>query len=224
MAQDRVLRAGMRSSEKVNSWPIPLRYFWSMLWGYCDDFGRGRRDARLIVADTFPIDEEVDSRTVERWMKALEGAGVIDTYEVDGKRYFECVNWWEHNDLVYLKKTEIPDRAGDIPKPGKRSEKVQKVSKKSQGKEGEVEEEREREEEREEENSPPTPFCKKHPNGTDTPCRACGNARRAFDTLATATKNKPTIPGIVTDPDCPKHPYYPARACDRCAEELKEAS
>ena len=47
MAQDRMLRQSMRTSEKVNAWPIPLRYFWTQLWGYCDDWGRGRRDPRL---------------------------------------------------------------------------------------------------------------------------------------------------------------------------------
>jgi len=206
-----MLRASLRTSEKVNSWPIPLRYFWTQLWGYCDDYGRGRYDSRLIVADTFPIDDEVTAQNVARWMQALEMAKVIRAYEVEDKRYFECVNWPEHQELAYLKRTDIPDNSGVVPKPGKRSEKVQNVSDHSRP----IEEKRREGKVEGEEKSPtaPTPFCRKHPEGTDTPCRACKSARIAFE------KPSPTVPGIITDPDCPVHPGRPKRGCDRCAED-----
>jgi len=211
-----MLRASMRTSEKVNGWPIPLRYFWSQLWGYCDDHGRGRYDPRLIVADTFPIDDDVTAQTVGRWMQALEIAGVIELYEVAGKRYFECVNWPEHQEISYMKKTDVPDRSGAIPNPGKVSGKVHKVSEHSGPIEGEVKGNRR---EGKALNGAPTPFCPKHPNGTDAPCRACGNARREHDAAIASAKNKPTVPGIITDPDCDVHLGYPKRDCPRCAEE-----
>lgn len=66
-------------------------------------------------------------------------------------------------------------------------------------------------------NGPPPIGCPQHPNGTDAPCRACGDARRAH--AAWKPPVKPTASGVVTDPDCPKHPHRPARGCDRCAEE-----
>lgn len=67
----------------------------------------------------------------------------------------------------------------------------------------------------------PTPFCETHPNGTDKPCRACGNARLAFDAAKTAEKNKPT-PG---PHDCKKdghrpHPHDPAH-CLACGEPVE---
>lgn len=173
-----MLRQSIRQSEKVNSWPIPLRYFWTQLWGYCDDHGRGRNDPRLIVADTFPIDDEVTGETVGRWMKALEGAGVIRSYEVEGKAYFECVNWAEHQELKYLKKTDIPDSSGSIPKAGKYSEKVQNVSELSARREGE---EKRRKGEVEEPTPTPSRTCPKHPEGTDKPCRACKEARERYE-------------------------------------------
>lgn len=207
-----MIRASMRSSEKVNSWPIPLRYFWSQLWGYCDSWGRGLRDSRLVVADTFPMDEEVDSKTVERWMVALETAGVIVTYEVGGKRYFECVNWDEHQDIRYRKKTNVPDRSGIIPGSAKSSGKFQKGSHQGEGEvEGEIEGEGE---------SPLTPFCKKHPSGTDNPCRACGDARRVYEAALFAAKNKPTTPGIITEDyslECTgKHKWTADGTCALC--------
>lgn len=195
MAQDRMLRASMRSSEKVNSWPIALRYFWSQLWGYCDDHGRGRYSPALITADAFPLDDEVTSEVVGRWMQALEMAGVIRLYEVGGKRYFECVNWHEHQEPPYFKKTDIPDPSGVIPEPSKRVKKIlensRNVSPNRRGIEGEVEVEGE-----DADAHPPVDnssiFCPKHPAGTNRPCRACGDARRAFDAASKTEKQKPT--------------------------------
>ena len=51
MAKSRMVSADIRTDEEVNSWPIELRYFWVMLWGYVDDFGRGRYNPRLVKAD-----------------------------------------------------------------------------------------------------------------------------------------------------------------------------
>ncbi|MEZ2390872.1 hypothetical protein AB6813_15275 [bacterium RCC_150] len=56
MARIRSIKPEIRTSEKVNSWPVEIRYFWIMLWGYVDDHGKGRDNAKLIV------------RTPIRWM------------------------------------------------------------------------------------------------------------------------------------------------------------
>jgi hypothetical protein len=205
MGQDRMLRESLRTSEKVNSWPIPLRFFWTQLWGYCDDWGRGKYDARLIVADTFPIDDDVTAEVVGSWMEALEMAGVIRVYEVQGKRYFVCVHWDEHQEISYRKRTTVPDYLGNIPKAGKRSETFQNVlelSGPSKGKGREVEGEVEGE-------GTPTPFCSEHPNGTDSPCRGCGNARRLFDIAEADKRNRPTMtpPRGVADPETCQHKW-----------------
>lgn len=65
--------------------------------------------------------------------------------------------------------------------------------------------------------------CAKHPGGTDEPCGPCRDARLRFDAKAEADKQRATVSGIVTQPDCPKHPNYPhpslPHGCPRCAEE-----
>lgn len=61
----------------------------------------------------------------------------------------------------------------------------------------------------------PSPFCARHPQGTDEPCRACMAARKQSEASALPA----TRSGIVTPSDCTKHPGRPARGCDRCAEE-----
>src|SRR5690606_31674972 len=52
----------------------------------------------------------------------------------------------------------------------------------------------------------PSPYCEKHPKGTDEPCRACGRARIARQDWDKAQKNRPT-PGPPSKRElCPDHP------------------
>jgi hypothetical protein len=64
------------------------------------------------------------------------------------------------------------------------------------------------------EGKPLSPFCRYHPDGTDTPCKGCANARLSFEVKKTAEKNKPT-PAVRRAPECAMHPGYPL-PCDRC--------
>lgn len=70
--------------------------------------------------------------------------------------------------------------------------------------------------------SPPI-GCAKHPGGTDSPCRACGDARRARDEWDRQQKAKPT-PTPQLPEYCPKHPGYPTQptGCDRCKQDAEE--
>jgi hypothetical protein len=59
-----------------------------------------------------------------------------------------------------------------------------------------------------------TPFCPKHPKGTDDPCRACGNARRAYDAAKGAEKAKPTPQPPRKSDLCPQHEWNLKASCD----------
>lgn len=73
--------------------------------------------------------------------------------------------------------------------------------------------------------SRPAPWrCGNHQNApAGGACSACGDARRQHDATTRDARaievSRPTVPGIVTEPDCPKHPHRPLRGCDRCAED-----
>lgn len=91
----------MRTSQLVASWPLEVRYFWVLLWGYLDDYGRGIDSAKTIAGDCFPWDEKITAATVERWIKLIvtkvDGEpGPICRYNVGGKPYLHAVNWREH--------------------------------------------------------------------------------------------------------------------------------
>jgi hypothetical protein len=222
MAQDRMLRAELRTSEKVNEWPIPVRFFWTQLWGYCDDHGRGRYDARLIKADTFPLDDEVSAEQVARWMRALEEARVIRAYSVGGKAYFECASWDEHQSIRHKKKTNIPEPSGTLPNSAKSSAEVRKSPA-----QGEGEREGEREREGESAKGAPPAFCPQHPSGTTDKCGPCGDARRARKAYDTAKAATPT-PRATKFGQCPAviakgaHRYV-GGYCAECSQRQEAA-
>jgi hypothetical protein len=108
MARIRSIKPEVRISEKVNSWPIECRYFWVLLWGYCDDYGYGRDNSRLIVADAFPLDDSITAEMVSAWMDMLWASGVIDRFEVDGSHYFRVANWDEHQKISHPAKQFLP--------------------------------------------------------------------------------------------------------------------
>jgi hypothetical protein len=66
------------------------------------------------------------------------------------------------------------------------------------------------------EGGPPPRFCVKHPTGTDAPCRACGDARKAREDWDKAEKDKPS-PVVRRPKTCTVHAEYPL-PCIRCAE------
>lgn len=109
MARARVVRPELRTSEKVCSWPIEVRYFFVLLWGYVDDHGKGKDNARLIKADCFPLDDDVSAAQVESWLEMLAEAGVIVRYTVDGCDFLAFPHWQEHQKVSHPTKDVYPD-------------------------------------------------------------------------------------------------------------------
>lgn len=67
--------------------------------------------------------------------------------------------------------------------------------------------------------APPSRFCSKHPSGTETACRACGDARRAREDWDAATKARSlTVPEVRAPKTCSVHAEWPM-PCQRCEEE-----
>lgn len=109
MARTRMIKPELRTSEKVASWPLEVRYFWVLLWGYVDDYGRGKDNPKLIKADCFPLDEDVTSDVIDGWLWVLSDAGVVIRYEVDGVQYLAIKNWFEHQTPQHKGKDNFPD-------------------------------------------------------------------------------------------------------------------
>jgi hypothetical protein len=108
VARIRSVKPELRTSLVVGEWPMEVRYFWVLLWGYLDDHGRGVDDPRLVRADCFPLDEGLTSKTVDDWLSMIANAGPLCRYEVDGKRYIHCRNWTEHQRPSHPADSKIP--------------------------------------------------------------------------------------------------------------------
>lgn len=101
MARIRSIKPELRTSDLVASWPIEMRYFFVLLWGYLDDRGRGLDVPKTIAGDCFPHDEKITPSKVDKWLDRMRigshgKEGPICRYEVDGRRYLHCLNWPEH--------------------------------------------------------------------------------------------------------------------------------
>lgn len=91
-----MLKHDLRTSEKVASWPIDLRYFWVLLWGYLDDHGKGKDNPLLIKSDCFPLDVQITGETIDGWLWVLADNWVVARYSAAGQDFLQAVNWKEH--------------------------------------------------------------------------------------------------------------------------------
>lgn len=189
MARIRSIKPEIRTSEKVNSWPIELRYFWVLLWGYCDDYGRGKDNARLINADAFPLDDAVDVATVDSWMDVLAQADVIRRYEVGGTSYFHVKNWGEHQKVQHPSKQTIPCPHGFVNGSCNAHETLVSGSGDTHPRGGGEQGAWSMEGDTSHDAEPP-PFCPNHmPNGSGgIACGPCADARKGREIWA---KNRP---------------------------------
>lgn len=119
MARIRSIKPELRTSITVSTWPMDVRYFFVLLWGYLDDYGRGVDDELLISSDCFPRDRTVTPDVVDGWLELMADAGPLCRYEVDGRRYLHCPNWSEHQKPQHPAKPRIPPCPDDEPEPFK---------------------------------------------------------------------------------------------------------
>lgn len=98
---------------------IPCRLHYVMLWTYADDEGRGVDDAMLLKSGCWPADRSVTDEDVEGFQAELERNGQIVRYVVNGRPYFEIVNFREHQrpNKPLPSKLPAPDEATPEPLP-----------------------------------------------------------------------------------------------------------
>lgn len=115
MARIRSIKPELRTSITVSLWPREVRYFFILLWGYLDDYGRGVDDELLIASDCFPRDRDVTPEQVDGWLELIADSGPLCRYEVDGRRYLHAPNWREHQKPSHPTRSKIPPCPDDDP-------------------------------------------------------------------------------------------------------------
>jgi hypothetical protein len=84
---------------------------------YCDDDGRAPANPRLIKAAIYPLHDEMGSKQVQADLLALQAAGVLIRYAVDGKEYLQVTSWKEYQHPKNPSSSKIPPLPQGLPLP-----------------------------------------------------------------------------------------------------------
>lgn len=220
MARIRTIKPDAFKSESLSSVTRGARWTFAGLWTYCDDAFVGRADSRLIKAELYPLDDATTADDVDNDMNELIDAGCLHTFQSGGKVFIHIPGMKQHQRVNRPTPSQLPTcpcvTHGSLSEDSVSPTDLFRGKGKGRG----------REEEREVEAAnaapPPTPEpdpnkrpprnCPKHPGGTEDPCRACGDARKAHDAW-----RKPTLSAKTTK--CGTHPKHRALNCPECAAE-----
>jgi len=108
MARKRMVSPELLTSITVASLPIAARYAFVSLWMYLDDEGRGKDNADLIRAHTWPLDPNYNVRKVATDLRLMEERGLVCRYEVDGCGYLHSPTWTEHQTINRPTRSKLP--------------------------------------------------------------------------------------------------------------------
>jgi hypothetical protein len=189
--RQRPLPASMFTEEPLLELESDVRLTGIGLRFYVDDHGRGSARLALIKASLWPIHEEVTEDALELHLLQLEEVGYIQLYEgPDERSYLRIVEW---------PKVDRPDDSY-LPEPpplASRSraarESLAVVGGEERGGGGAVGKAgRDGEGEAPAREGPaaltllraedePSPFCSRHPTGTEAKCGGCATARKRHD-------------------------------------------
>jgi hypothetical protein len=195
--------------------PFEARLFYIGMWNYACDRGHFSDDALGLKLKILPADP-VDGETL---LQMLIDSGRVERFALpDGRRFLAIPRFGDHQRIDTRWSSRCPVCAHldspELTETRVSSGELAQTQKEGRGEEGkgiggEVAD------------ATLSPFCSKHPQGTDSPCGACGTARARMNAAQAAQKNKPTLMPVRA-PECDEHPGWPL-PCDKCAAIAAEA-
>lgn len=108
MARKRMVSPELLTSLTVASLPIQTRYAFVALWMFLDDAGRGKDNADLIRAHTWPLDSSYTPRKVKADLDRLAACGLVCRYEVAGSMFLHSTSWREHQKINRPTESKLP--------------------------------------------------------------------------------------------------------------------
>ncbi len=107
MARIRSIKPEFFTSRSNARLPVTARLTFIGLWTHVDDEGRAPDEPRLIKAALWPLDDKHTAAKVDADLAALDRAGKIRRYVVDGDPYLAVVEW-HHQKIDRRKDSEYP--------------------------------------------------------------------------------------------------------------------
>ena len=107
MARKRMLAPEFFTSATMNALPVEVTMTFAGIWCWADDYGRGDDDAAMVKAAVWPRRRKFTEKVVRNHMDALEAAGVLCTYSVNGIHLVHVVSWGEHQKISHPTPSKI---------------------------------------------------------------------------------------------------------------------
>lgn len=111
MGKRRVIDSKIRSSQSFSALSYRQRDLWQGVIETADDQGRHPGVAAFVRSAVWPYDD-VKLVDVEGDLQALEEAGYIYRYEVDGMIYLQIIKWWKYQQMQWAGPSDYPPPNG----------------------------------------------------------------------------------------------------------------
>jgi hypothetical protein len=112
---DRIIRAAILQSDKVNNLSWPGEVFYRRLMSVADDFGRMDARPSMLRANLYPLKiHHVSEPDIVKWMAECATAGLIRYYEANGKKYLEVINFGQRLRAMKSRFPEPPTNASEV--------------------------------------------------------------------------------------------------------------
>lgn len=91
---DRIVRAGILTSEPINALSWAAEIFYRRLINAVDDYGRFDGRCSILRASLYPLKlDRVSERDVGTWLRNCEEAGLVTVYTVNDRPYIEILKF-----------------------------------------------------------------------------------------------------------------------------------
>lgn len=115
MARKRMIDPRIWESEQVQELTSTQFKLYVYLISNADDEGRFKVSEKMIASKAFPMDEDYTSDSCGEDLEAVVSSGLVEIYEVDGKRYGHHPNWLSYQYIQKKQESTIPSPEEGIP-------------------------------------------------------------------------------------------------------------
>lgn len=106
-----MLDSTILQNEKFASMPVMARMLVVGMVVTADDQGRGKAHPVFLRSQIFPY-EDVPQADIEQWLALASKNETVLIYSVDGKDYYQFVNWWTYQSHQYAMPSQFPKPLG----------------------------------------------------------------------------------------------------------------
>lgn len=98
MARIRTVKPEFWTSEQIAECSPTARLLFIGIWTFCDDHGLHPASVKRLKMEVFPSDALADD-AIQAMVDELESAGLLQSYDAVGKRYWQVTGWEKHQKI-----------------------------------------------------------------------------------------------------------------------------